>query len=219
MASTLEIAQNKILVDYSFKEKGNSNNFLIPSVFPVFSLTYNLINSEKKRIDLVCKLTNDETTLFLAKIFKLKPFSKGAKFLNHYLEGTEKSIEVDLQTLLKDDKKVNQRVQIEIVKSLKRKILKGIIPIKQSHYGVEDYKNSLGAINLNYEIINPNSFNSLKKVKVKIWFKNLYRWHPEANRKTKCVHIAAENLKLKGAKEFYMIGEAIIFIDLKKVEF
>lgn len=45
---------------------------------------------------------------------------------------------------------------------------------------------------------------------VRIWFGNLYRWHPKEAQITQCIHQAAEQLKQKGARDYWMRGETIL---------
>lgn len=154
-------------------------------------------------IDAVCLLTSDEETVMMARN---SPFGLGGKplaqsMLDHYLEGSGKDVIVKTADLFQADPSVAAHFIREVKIQLAAANADGNVPVKQSVYSNQDWRNALGSINLQWKAV--------KKGVVEVWFINRYRWHPEASRVTQCVHQAADNLrtrKTRPAAEFDMIG-------------
>lgn len=100
---------------------------------------------------------------------------------------------------MREDKKIATFVAGEIIKSLTKGKKKGSIPVKQSHYGNQDWRLAIGGMTLDWQL--------KKKGIAQISFRNKYQWGPNEKRITQCVHKAAEDLKKSAkAKEYWMVG-------------
>ena len=156
----------------------------------------------KKIITAVCAVTNDQTTLQIAKWATMAPNGHAARHLNQYLEG-KGDLKVDLMRVLREDRGVQYEVHKEIIFGLREGKAKGTIPISQSVYKNKDWKFAIGSMNINW------SFPSTRdKDKVHIGFRNAYRWHPKENRITQCIHQAADRLRAGKAKNYWMEGKS-----------
>jgi hypothetical protein len=92
---------------------------------------------------------------------------------------------------------------------------RGHFKILQLDYSNDEYKNSFGAIDrLDYRVDTDAGV-------VHVWFADRYEWHPvypglydkqsgDVRRYTNCVHAAAVEMKLKGAKDFWMYGHGMV---------
>ncbi len=167
---------------------------------------------KRKIIEAVCAITDDETTLQIAKWWEMEPNGRAAEFLNHYLGGTGSTKIVPLQNLLKDDRKLASYVTEEIRHKIPNKIASGTVPVAQTRYSSKDWKFALGSININWTLQSQTKTSAM----ISLGFRNEYRWHPKADRISQCVHQAADDLKVQGAKDFFMEGKARIEIDLRE---
>lgn len=91
-------------------------------------------------------------------------------------------------------------------------------PLEQKHYSKEDARLSWGGIdNFDIEV-------DFDRKTLHAWFKDRYEWHPvyqglydwqdgDVARETNCVHAAMVEMKLQGAADFWMIGEATVPLD------
>lgn len=52
------------------------------------------------------------------------------------------------------------------------------------------------------------------KAQVHLTLRDPYEWHPAEARASQCVHQAAENLKKKGAKNYFEVGDAQIELEI-----
>ncbi len=87
--------------------------------------------------------------------------------------------------------------------------------LKQDHYATEDVRNSWGNIDrLDFEV-------DFDAQTLHVWFKDRYEWHPyypdlydvqedDFPRPTNCLHAAFVEMKLFGAADFWMVGEATV---------
>jgi hypothetical protein len=90
--------------------------------------------------------------------------------------------------------------------------------LEQKHYGLEDARLAWGAIDiLDFEA-------NFDRGTLHVWFKDRYEWHPvypglydlqhgDFVRETNCLHAAFVEMKLQGAADFWMIGEATVPLD------
>lgn len=163
-------------------------------------------------IDAVCKITTDQTTLDIAQAATMKSGGRAEKFLQHYLEGSEKDLKVDIQKLLREDRGVRKTIENFITSTINKPFTpapSSKIPLPQYVFKSSDWKYATGSINMRWKMIPATMID--KRIAVQLSFKNQYRWHPNENRITKCVHQAAENLKINGAKDYWIIGGPIIY--------
>ena len=52
-------------------------------------------------------------------------------------------------------------------------------------------------------------------VHVRLWDK--YEWNPQENRNTQCIHLAMEQAKQLGAKDFWEVGEGDVLLPLPTI--
>ena len=156
-------------------------------------------------IEAVCKVTTDPQTLAIARWAKMKKNGQARKHLDYYLSGKGGTLAVDLEKVLAEDAGVKRTIYNQIRKGLAEGKLHGKIPIPQTVYENQDWHYAIGGMNVNYHAGPP-----LKAGIAKLWFKNQYRWHPHDSRITQCVHQAAERLKSKGARDYWMEGETYL---------
>jgi hypothetical protein len=155
--------------------------------------------AEKKAIDFVCSISpSDRTTLDIARAAKLHGQPDANRFLDHYLVGGGKDLEVDTTRLLREDSGVFRRLSETVAADLAAGLTKGVVPIQQSVFQNPNWKNATGSVNLLWEV---------KGESIEVWFVNKYRWHPTAKRVSQCIHEAADNLKTEGAQDYWMIGK------------
>lgn len=156
-------------------------------------------------IDAVCAVTSDRWTLEVAKWATMKPGGRAHKFLQHYLAGSGLDKSVDILAMLREDSGVRQTVEREIGAQLKRPMTPmGVVPLPQPVFTNRDWQYATGSLNMNWKRIPMSLANG--QVAVELSFRNQYRWHPKESRITQCVHQAAEDLKQKGAKDFWLVG-------------
>jgi hypothetical protein len=156
-------------------------------------------------IKAVCAVTTDRRTLEVAEWATMRPGGRAEEFLHYYLAGSGFDKSVDIPTLLREDDGVRQTVEREISAQLKRPMTPmGVVPLPQPVFSNRDWRYATGSLNMNWKQIPMSLPNG--QIAVELSFRNQYRWHPNEQRITQCVHQAAENLKQKGAKDFWMVG-------------
>ncbi|TWD53357.1 hypothetical protein FB480_104178 [Agrobacterium vitis] len=146
---------------------------------------------------------SDLQIMNLAKKFAMKPGGRAEAFLNHYLNGSGTDEVFSMKALLDEDTGVRSKIFREINAEADRheaaqhplKGMAGIIPIHQTDFQNQDWQYATGALNVEWEFVEEAVQRTIKVLKVKVWTRNLYRWHPEAHRFTQCVHVAAQNLQ------------------------
>lgn len=77
------------------------------------------------------------------------------------------------------------------------------LDIAQSDFRLQDWANAIGAFKLSWSLVGVRD--DRQAVFAKLWGTNVYRWHPEAPRKSQVIHRAAERMKEFGAKEFKIV--------------
>lgn len=111
--------------------------------------------------------------------------------------------------MFRDDPGLRELVLQTIAKELKAVPPRrsGRVPIPQSAYArtpaAGDWRYALGSINMDWKVVSGPQGGPIE---VELSFKNEYRWHPKVPRISQCVHQAAEDLKVKGARDFWMYG-------------
>jgi hypothetical protein len=165
------------------------------------------IDQRSTVIELVCALTSDSTTLEIARRWKLAPHGRASAHLDQYLEGRG-DLEVDFERLLCEDAAVRSKIQHHVIFGLRDGKLQGSIPVRQGDYSVSDWRLAIGSMNVNWTF--PSRRGSER---VHLGFRNQYRWHPDEPRITQCVHQAADRLRARRARNYWMHGstEAIVW--------
>ena len=164
----------------------------------------------KTLIDAVCAVTTDRWTLEVAEWATMKPGGRAAEFLNHYLSGSGTDIPVDISTLLREDAGVLMTVEREISSQINRPMCPTfVVPLPQRVFTNPDWQYATGSINMHWKRL-PMLVSS-DRVTVELSFRNQYRWHPKERRISQCVHQAAEDLKQRGARDYWITGRATSF--------
>ena len=172
-------------------------------------------------IDAVCAVTSDYQTVRIAEFVKmdLPGRTKAKKFLEHYLEGSKNNIRVNIGELFADDPALKLRISelITVKMQCKPPFKSGSVVIVQegatydrpaysNNAKAQDWRYAIGGFIMNWKEVSRTSNN--KEVLVELSFRNPYAWDPKDNyRVSQCVHEAAENLKVKGAGEYSIIGD------------
>jgi hypothetical protein len=162
--------------------------------------------AKKTLIDAVCAVTFDSTALEIARWATMSPNGRASKFLDHYLLGSGLDIKVSIKTLMDEDSGVNATVQQSIRTALRGipKPTSGVVSLPQRVFTNKDWQYATGSINMDWAL--NASCTAPGSVSVTLSFKNRYRWHPKEHRITQCLHQAAEDLKIQGARDFDMVG-------------
>jgi hypothetical protein len=135
------------------------------------------------------------------------------RHLAHYLAGSGSPLTVDLEDVIRRDSKFRAKLAAHV-----RRAARGHFNVNQSDYGVKDFQFAFGAIDrLDFEV-------SHAAGRVHVWFQDRYEWHPvgfrysrlpgDIRRPSNCVHAAMVELKSSGAKDYWMIGDAVVPLSL-----
>ncbi len=150
---------------------------------------------------------NDRMFMGLVQTLAMKNTPRAVNHLNHYLFGQASEKIVKIGDLFEHDQGVKLAFYESIQEEISRGCENGEVIISQLAYTNKDWLYSLGGIKIQWYRC---------KNKVKAWFVNKYCWHPNENRITQTIHKAAENLKLCGAKDYFIFGlpETILVSDI-----
>lgn len=162
-------------------------------------------------MECVCAHATPSGVLILAYLHKLSEL--GRRHLIHYISGGGDDLPVDLENVIRQDETVRAPIAYEM-----RHSNRGWVKIKQQHYDVQDFQYAFGAIDrLDFEVDPTAGL-------VHLWFKDRYEYHSvgfgyerlsgDVLRETNCVHAAAVELKASGAADYWMVGDAIVPLDL-----
>lgn len=165
---------------------------------------------KKTMIDVVCAITYDQTALEIARWATMSPNGRASKFLDHYLTGSGQPMNVDIITLLDQDAGVRSALRDGIRKGLRDNpaIGSGSVPLSQRVFTNKDWQYATGSLVMDWSL---NPVCLAGKISVTLSFRNTYRWHPKEPRITQCLHKAAEDLKVSGAKDYDMVGGPTIW--------
>ena len=155
-------------------------------------------------IEIVCTLTSDRWTLEVARFVTMKRSGHASTHLDYYLDGEGGTLKVDLAAVLADDEGVRKKVHVEIMSEMTGGKREGTVAIPQTTYKNQDWLYAIGGMNINWKV------DPATTGKVRLGFRNAYRWHPEADRVSQCVHKAAVALQESGAKDYFMEGSTTI---------
>jgi Domain of unknown function (DUF4157) len=166
-------------------------------------------------IEIACACLPDEYAPELARFIMFKYGGLASQHLDHYLTGGGADYYEDLHKFLTEDTYVNQKLR----EGLLAKGIQGSQDIQQRDYLIQEYRNSFGAMNLNFWINDSPQAKELNKANpgtasVHVEMRDLYQWHPQEPRITQCLHKILESLKSQGAKDFWMVGSTDISLEL-----
>ncbi len=160
----------------------------------------------------------DIAALRLAKFVTMKPKGRAAEYLENFiLGGGDKRFE--LKQLMNEDSGARSRIELELLRKIpplktnmtspdatnpKARVgserpqwsVDPCITIFQKNYADQDWWYSLGTFNIDWKIIQFDG----KFHFIKLTGKNEYKWHPEQNRITQCLHAAGARLHAAGIK-------------------
>ena len=146
----------------------------------------------------ICALSpSDRVTLAMARRTVLRNKPRAIRHLDHYLVGCGKDLSVETSQLFAEDRGVLGAFSRAVSRALHGGSAHGCVAIPQDAYANEDWRYTLGGIELLWRI---------EGGEVETWFKDRYRWKPGERRVTQAVHRAAESLKGLGAREFNAVG-------------
>ena len=170
------------------------------------------ISERKEVIDAVCAVTTDGQALKIAEWVKMTPGGHAAAHLDRYLSGKGGTEKVNLEAVLREDFGVRQKVTSSIMAALRAGKTSGSVPIPQDVYRNQDWQFAIGGMNIQWEALAPQvtAGGAYQPGLVRVWFKNLYQWHPSEPRVTQCLHQAAVRMQKAGAQNFLMTGEATV---------
>ena len=154
--------------------------------------------------------------LMLAYLHELSDL--GRIHLMHYINGGGVDLPVDLADVIRRDVGVRGKLAFAI-----RNSQRDSVTIDQGDYDVNDFRGAFGAIDrMDYEVDSSAGL-------VHVWFKDRYEFHPvgfgyshypdDIERETNCVHAAAVELKASGAADYWMLGDAVVPLELFQGKF
>jgi Domain of unknown function (DUF4157) len=179
-------------------------------------------------VETMCACLPDEAILEIARSASMASGGLASKHLDHYLRGSGADYAEDLREILRSDTGVRNKLTLAIIEAGKQQPadhpatgLDGHAVIDQADYSVREYQLSFGAIGrMNFWVDDSPDARAYNREAggkiglVQVNFRDLYQWHPDAQRKTKCIHEAAVRLKKMGAKDFWMVGSARVALEL-----
>lgn len=153
-------------------------------------------------------LSPQRVTSVAANVMRLLPLAK--RHLDHYLGGSGANLKVDLKDVITQDQKVRAKLAAHV-----KAHPVGHFKINQEDFTVKDFQFAFGAIDrLDYEVDRAAGT-------IHVWFQDRYEWHPVGfgykhfpddgpGRISNCVHAAMVEMKRSGAKDYWMIGDAVM---------
>lgn len=174
----------------------------------------------------------DRYAFNLARVITMDPGGRSEEYLNHFLSGSGKTKNFDLNLLLRQDKGVNERLVNELyrrvhgVKTQREKHQdslmtltssaqrsRKVITIFQHNFARRDWRYALGTFEFDWDIVAKTN----DMITLKVWGQNVYQWHPKSGRVTEYLHNSGARLNNSGAaKNFTMRAKpALIHIPSK----
>jgi hypothetical protein len=140
----------------------------------------------------------------------------GLAHLNYYLAGTGADYveNANIEKWISTDWKIQKKL-VDAFPAMPSGVFKSSFKVEQMDYANQDYRYAFGAIDiLDFEV-------DFGKGTVHVWFQDFYEWHPvypgiytaytgDSARETNCVHAAFVEMKIAGANDFWMKGEATV---------
>jgi len=145
----------------------------------------------------------DNQILETARIKTMKPGGRAEAYLNHYRQGSGADVYFSVKQLMEEDKgvrahvtrKINEMVAFFENAGTPTSSMIGIVGLGQQYFYNIDWQYATGALNIKWSLIDKVERPNGKFLLVELSCVNVYRWHPEADRFTQCVHKAAQNLQ------------------------
>jgi hypothetical protein len=166
-----------------------------------------------------CQHFEPQSVVWLAKQWLSSDLA--VSHIDWYLEGTGKDFNEDatLKSVLEKRSGVWSAIKRRLPKGMSKGKYTGHLKLEQADYGPDedDARLSWGAIDrLDFEA-------DFGAGALHVWFKDRYEWHPyypklykpktgDVARETNCVHAAFVEMKAYGAADFWMVGEATVFL-------
>jgi hypothetical protein len=182
----------------------------------------------------------DQTALQLAQFITMKPNGRAAKYLDHFLRGSGEPITFEMKELLAQDSLIRSRVELEIMRKMSvaadptgaprtpREKTNGVkvgterhdwsvdpcVTLFQKSYSDQDWWFALGTFNVDWKLqMSAEGYHY-----VQLSGENEYKWHPEENRITQCLHRAGARLTSAGSGSNFMIRAIPCVIVLSEVK-
>jgi hypothetical protein len=133
--------------------------------------------------------------------------------LDHYLAGSGSDFVEDVAALYQQDGGVKMQSEIEIGDAGE---LSGQFQIEQLDYWSPEWQYALGAVDeVHYELL--RAVDDVH-ADVSIRIRDNYEWHPDEYRGwgSHIAHVALENAKQNGAKNFWEVGQATVLLRVGK---
>lgn len=165
--------------------------------------------AEEMGVECACANLSPQNVARVVRNTLMQVLPLGQRHLDHYLAGTGANLPVDIADVIRRDSKVRAKLAAHI-----RRAPIGHFKVEQSDYAVKDFQFAFGAIDrLDYEV-------NRSAGTVHLWFQDRYEWHPvgfgyrkfadDGRRSSNCVHAAMVELKSTGAKDYWMVGDAVV---------
>ena len=157
-------------------------------------------------IQFACDTTQDFGTLALAFAY-LYEYPDAQKMLWHFLTGKGEEVQVDTTRVFAENTTLKIFVYQKIADAVKSGNSFGSVNVKQKDYGNQNWKNAFGSINVKWNKVQD---------KIELYIQDIYEWHPDEGRVTKCVHQAMSRAKQYGADRFKYEGTRIM-VPIKEI--
>jgi hypothetical protein len=169
--------------------------------------------AEALAVECACANASPQGVASIVQNTLMRVLPLARRHLAHYLAGSGAPLTIDLEDVIRRDGKFRAKLAAHV-----RRATKGNFKVNQSDYGVKDFQFAFGAIDrLDFEV-------SPAAGRVHVWFQDRYEWHPvgfgysslpgDIRRPSNCVHAAMVELKSAGAKDYWMIGDAVVPLSL-----
>jgi hypothetical protein len=169
-------------------------------------------------LNVLCKIMTPEELVGTAMFaeFRTKPIA--LVHLNWYLtvgRGRDFNEDANITTMLTTDGRVQALIRSLLPATPTKGVVKTFTKVEQSDYTNQDLRFAFGAIDrLDIEF-------DFDAGTLHAWFQDRYEWHPcypglyssfsdDKPRETNCLHAALVEMKLSGAADFWMKGEATV---------
>jgi hypothetical protein len=174
------------------------------------------------------KPVGDGLIRFVARRFVGRKGPLALANLDHYLAGSGSDFVEPIAEIVEKDAGV-RKVLIAFIEEIGLnqppgrplfENLRGDLQILQTDYAIQDYRYALGNVDhLFWEVLDTPAARARNasqpgKALTRIRLHDRYEWHPFERRASQCIHLAMENAKLTGAKDFLEVGEAEVFLEL-----
>ena len=203
-----------------------------------FDALFDALAQNKKNLDCMCACLHggepfsptlgDRFIIGFSRWYVRKQGPLALKHLDWYLAGSGKDFVEALDEIIERDTGFRQAIIDDIVQAGSRQPagapryenLRGDAQVSQLDYQVQDYRYALGNVDhVFWEVQTTPAARARNAAMpgfalVHCRLKDKYEWHPIEERPTQCLHLALENAKLRGAKDFWEVGDADVMLNL-----